>query len=109
LSRFLLDGVPGGLPASVPEVLEERLDEEEECFLEVDDSRSAAILAEDPFLAFLDGFGMSSIPSEAIDPSSFDEDVCLDFLDSSSLTLDRETERLLDGDLLLRLLDGDVV
>ena len=68
-----------------------------------DDSRSsgckkgspAAILAEVPFLALLDGVGRFSISIEAIDPSSSDEVICLDFLDSSSLTL-----RLLDGDFV---------
>ena len=94
MSRFLLVGVRGGTPAPVPEVLEERLDEEEECFLGGDESKSsgckegnpAAILAEDPFLALLDGVGRSSLSSEAIDPSRSDEDTCLDFLDLSSLT-----------------------
>jgi hypothetical protein len=46
----------------------------------------AAILLADPFLALLLGVDRSSTPSEAIDPSSSDEAICNDFLDSSSLT-----------------------
>jgi hypothetical protein len=65
----------------------------DEYLLADDDSRSsgceegnpAAILVEDPFLALLDGVCRSSISSEAIDPSSSEEDICLDLLDSSSL------------------------
>jgi hypothetical protein len=99
-----------GLPAPLPEVLEERLDEEEETFLRGDDSRSSgckkgsptASLAEDPFFALLKIVDTFSGSSEAIDPSSSDEDICLDLRDSSSLTL------LLLEDAFV-LLEGDFV
>lgn len=107
------------MPSPVPEVLEERFDEEEEYFLGGDESRSsgckegnpADILDEDPFLALLEGVGRSSLSSAAIDPSSSDEDICLDFLDLSSLddVLARESDRGFEVLLLLRLLDGAFV